>query len=108
MQCFAEIIRFVRIALYGKQYAGVAVGKIGVFGRTYRKASQAASDVFSGEPERRAIGIGVCMEEIRNSQGKLVCRVDKMSKTVEIVLKGCTTLIRFASDGTITVTNKAA
>ena len=29
------------------------------------------------------------MKEIRNSQGKLVCRIDKTSKTIEIVLKGC-------------------
>lgn len=46
------------------------------------------------------------MEEVRNSQGKLVCRVDKASKSVEIVLKGCTTLIRFSDDGTIRVINK--
>lgn len=46
------------------------------------------------------------MQEIRNSQGKLVCRVDKASKTVEIVLKGCITLIRFFDDGTIGVINK--
>ena len=46
------------------------------------------------------------MQEIRNSQGKLVCRVDKASKTVEIVLKGCITLIRFFDDGTIRVINK--
>lgn len=46
------------------------------------------------------------MQEIRNSQGKLVCRVDNASKTVEIVLKGCTTLIRFSNDGTIRVINK--
>lgn len=46
------------------------------------------------------------MEEVRNSQGKLVCRVDKLNKTVEIVLKGCTTLICFSDDGTISVTNK--
>ncbi len=46
------------------------------------------------------------MEEVRNSQGKLVCRVDKSSKTVEIILKGCTTLICFSDDGKISVTNK--
>lgn len=45
------------------------------------------------------------MEEVRNSQGKLVCRVDKSSKTVEIVLKGSITLIRFTDDGKINVTN---
>lgn len=46
------------------------------------------------------------MQDVRNSAGKLVCRVDKASKTVEIVLKGCTTLIRFSDDGTIRVINK--
>lgn len=49
---------------------------------------------------------GMNMEEVRNSQGKLVCRVDKLNKTVEIVFKGCTTLICFSDDGTISVTNK--
>lgn len=49
---------------------------------------------------------GLNMEEVRNSQGKLVCRVDKASKTVEIVLKGCTTLICFSDDGQISVINK--
>ncbi len=43
------------------------------------------------------------MQEIRNSQGRLVCRVDKTSKTVEIVERGCLTVIRFTDDGKITV-----
>lgn len=46
------------------------------------------------------------MQEIRNSYGKLVCRADKNSKTVEIVIKGCITLIRFLDNGAIEVTNK--
>lgn len=46
------------------------------------------------------------MQDIRNSAGKLVCRVDKASKTVEIVLKGCITLIRFSDDGSFMVINK--
>lgn len=46
------------------------------------------------------------MKEIRNSQGKLVCRADKDSKTVEIAIKGCVTTIRFSDDGKINVTNK--
>lgn len=45
------------------------------------------------------------MEEIRNSQGKLVCRVDKNSKTVEIVIKGCITTIRFLEENRINITN---
>lgn len=42
------------------------------------------------------------MEDIRNSQGKLVCRIDKISKTVEIAVKGCITVIRFSEEITIT------
>lgn len=45
------------------------------------------------------------MTEIRNSQGKLVCRADKDSKTVEIAVKGNITVIRFTDDGKIKVTN---
>ena len=43
--------------------------------------------------------------DVRNSQGKLVCRIDKTSKTVEIVVKGCVTTIRFTDDGKIKVIN---
>lgn len=43
------------------------------------------------------------MQEIRNSQGKLVCRADSNKKTVEIVVKGCVTVIRFTNDGRIFV-----
>ena len=46
------------------------------------------------------------MRDIRNSQGKLVCRIDKTSKTVEIAVKGCITVIQFSDDGTISVINK--
>lgn len=45
------------------------------------------------------------MKEIRNSQGKLVCRIDRPNKTVEIAVKGCVTLIHFTDDGEINVTN---
>ncbi len=44
--------------------------------------------------------------EIRNSQGKLVCVVDKKSKCVEIALKGIVTTVQFCKDGSIKVTNK--
>ncbi len=43
------------------------------------------------------------MQEIRNSRGKLVCRADKNSKTVEIAIKGCITVIRFTDDGKIKI-----
>lgn len=45
------------------------------------------------------------MEEIRNGQGKLVCRVDRQTKTVEIAVKGSVTTIRFTDDGKIKVIN---
>ena len=35
------------------------------------------------------------MTEIRNSSGKLLCRVDCKTKMVEIVIKGQKTLIQF-------------
>lgn len=43
--------------------------------------------------------------DIRNSQGKLICRIDKNSKTVEIAVKGCITTIHFTEDGNINITN---
>ena len=46
------------------------------------------------------------MQEVRNNQGKLICRADRLTKTVEIAVKGCVTKIRFSDDGKINVTNK--
>ncbi len=43
------------------------------------------------------------MQEIRNRQGKLICRVDMSTKTVEIAVKECVSKIRFSDDGTLTV-----
>lgn len=48
------------------------------------------------------------MQEIRNGNNKLVCRIDRAQRIVEIVLKGCTTQIQFADNGKITVTNSDA
>lgn len=45
------------------------------------------------------------MQDIRNSQGKLVCRADKDSKSVEIAVKGNVTVIRFTDDGKIKIVN---
>ena len=45
------------------------------------------------------------MTEIRNSQGKLVCRADKDNKTVEIAVKGNVTVIRFTDDGKMKIEN---
>lgn len=43
------------------------------------------------------------MQEIRNKDSKLVCQVDKETKTVVIVVKGCKTTLRFTDDGKIEV-----
>jgi len=48
------------------------------------------------------------MEEVRNSNGKLVCRIDKDKHIVEIVTKGIKTTIRFSEDGMVEITNTAA
>lgn len=50
------------------------------------------------------------MQDVRNGADKLVCRIDKASKTVEIVLKGYKTTIRFLEDGQVQIenANKAA
>lgn len=45
------------------------------------------------------------MEEVRNSSNKLVCRIDKASKVVEIVVKGNKTTICFKTDGTVEIKN---
>ncbi len=43
--------------------------------------------------------------DIRNSQGRLVCRIDGHSKTIEIAIKCCVTTIRFTDDGKVNVQN---
>ena len=48
------------------------------------------------------------MQEVRNSANKLVCRIDKERKVVEIVIKGCKTQIRVLDDGTTEVKNAKA
>ena len=45
------------------------------------------------------------MRDIKNSKGKLVCRLDEKASTVEIVHKGCKTVIRFMPDGTAAIIN---
>lgn len=45
------------------------------------------------------------MREIRNKQGKLVCRLNEELYLIEIVHKGCKTLIRFEPDGKVKVIN---
>ena len=45
------------------------------------------------------------MKDIKNCQGKLVCRVDEKARIVEIIQKGYKTLICFKADGTAEVIN---
>ncbi|MEG3071804.1 MAG: hypothetical protein HQP61_10905 [Peptococcaceae bacterium] len=46
------------------------------------------------------------MSEIRNLDGKLVCRIDHASGTLEIKVKDCITLIKVNPDGTTEVVNR--
>lgn len=46
------------------------------------------------------------MQEVRNSNGKLVCYIDSQNKVVEIVIKGCKTTIQFTKDGKTKILNK--
>lgn len=45
------------------------------------------------------------MEDVRNGADKLVCRIDKTTKMVEIVLKGYVTTIRFLENGQAVIQN---
>jgi len=45
------------------------------------------------------------MREIRNSDGRLVCRIDDATGIVEIKIKDCTTVIKRNLDGTTEVMN---
>ncbi|UKI48388.1 MAG: hypothetical protein L6V82_02770 [Clostridiales bacterium] len=45
------------------------------------------------------------MEDVRNGCDKLVCRIDKSERLVEIVMKGYKTTICFKSDGTVEIKN---
>jgi len=45
------------------------------------------------------------MRCVKNCKGKLVCRVDEQTCTVEIVQKGCKTLICFKTNGIVEISN---
>ena len=45
------------------------------------------------------------MKEIKNSNGKLVCKVDEKNKIIEIVQKGYKTVQQFLENGTLVVLN---
>jgi len=44
-------------------------------------------------------------EDVRNEINRLVCRVDKASKIVEIVHKGYKTTVRFLDNGSVQIIN---
>jgi len=46
------------------------------------------------------------MEIVKNKSGKIVCRVDKKSRLVEISSNGCLTVIKFNENGTVSTTTK--
>ena len=45
------------------------------------------------------------MQDVKNSKGKLVCRIDEQARTVEIVQKRRKTIIRFEQDGKAEIIN---
>lgn len=45
------------------------------------------------------------MQEVRNNLDKLVCKLDKSTKLIEIVSKGCKTTIQFLDNGIVKITN---
>lgn len=46
------------------------------------------------------------MTDVRNANGKLVCRLDEEKYLIEIVQKGCITRIRFMPDGKVEIVNE--
>ena len=45
------------------------------------------------------------MQDVKNASGKLVCRLDRVKRVVEIAHKGCKTVIRFYDGGRIGIVN---
>ncbi len=45
------------------------------------------------------------MSEVRNLDGRLVCFIDEATGTIEIKMKGCTTIIKRNLDGTVEIEN---
>ncbi len=46
------------------------------------------------------------MEKIRNLRNKLICQIDRKTKTVEILIKDCVTVIKFTDDDRVKIINK--
>ena len=65
-----------------------------------------AAFLIDNSYEGRAVMDDVVLEEIRNVDGKKVCRVDAKHKLIEIVQKGIRTLIHFRDDGTLEIKNE--
>ena len=47
------------------------------------------------------------MREIRNNDGRLVCKIDERTGAIEISLKGCVTLITHSKNGEVNVVHNA-
>ncbi len=45
------------------------------------------------------------MCEVRNGDGRLVCKADKSNKSIEIRVKNCVTLIEWLPNGKLKITN---
>lgn len=45
------------------------------------------------------------MREIRNSDGRLVCRIDEAAGTIEIYIKGCLTQIQWGTGSRVRITH---
>ena len=45
------------------------------------------------------------MREVRNSDGRLVCRIDEFGTEIEISIKNCVTLIKLGTNGNVEITN---
>ncbi|MDR1464757.1 MAG: hypothetical protein LBJ11_05595 [Oscillospiraceae bacterium] len=45
------------------------------------------------------------MHEIRNSDGRLVCRIDEIARVIEIYSKGCLTRIQWTPDGKLHISH---
>jgi len=50
-------------------------------------------------------GGNIIMKKVRNANGKLVCQVDEEKKKVEIVHKGCKTVVSITTDGQVEIEN---
>ena len=46
------------------------------------------------------------MQEVRNTDGRLVAKIDEETRTVVISIKSCTTRLRMKNDGSIEIENE--